>query len=511
MSLASLFFFVFFALSLMIYYLIPRRFQWLALLLFSLVFFVLSSEPYTLVYLAISIVSVVLCTRRISRGRAEGSGRKAKAALVLGIVINFGILALLKYNGFVINNVNRIFSFARVSTRLPTPNLASPIGISFYTFTAAGYLLDTYWGIAGPQPDPLKTALFLGYYPQLTSGPITRYGQMGEQLCQGRKFDYETVMFGLQRMLWGVFKKLVISARLGIVVDTIYADTELYPGLYIWLAAVLFMFQLYTDFSGCMDIIIGASECYGIALPENFRTPFFSRSVQEFWQRWHITLGAWLKDYLLYPILRTDVWRGLTRRTKSLFGKKAAKQLPPYLGMLCVWLLMGLWHGGSWKYIFGVGLWFWAMIVLSQVFKPVFRRIISTLKINTDCFSWHLFQSLRVFVLVCIGNMFFRLNGLITTLRVMKAGLHWNPWIFFDGSMFQLGLDRPNFTLMILCLGVLLAVSCLQEGGKSVRRRLAEQNLVFRWIALFALFCGIALFGMYGPGYNAQDFIYGQF
>lgn len=511
MSLTSLLFSIFFALSLIIYYIIPKKFQWLALLLFSLVFFVLSSTPYTLVYPAISIISAALCTRWISQGKVENNRRKVKIALMLGVVINVGILALLKYNGFVINNVNRIVPLVHISIKLPPLDLAAPIGISFYTFTVVGYLLDTYWGIIEPQPSLLKTALFVGYYPQLTSGPITRHGEMGGQFSQGHKFDYETVTFGLQRMLWGVFKKLVISARLGIVVDTVYADTELYSGLYIWLAAALFMFQLYTDFSGCMDIIIGASECYGIVLPENFRTPFFSRSVQEFWQRWHITLGAWMRDYILYPVLRTKVWRKLTKWTRAHLGKKAAKQLPSYLGMLCVWLLMGLWHGGGWKYILGQGLWFWAMIVLSQIFEPVFRKIISILRINTNCFSWHLFQSLRVFVLVCVGNMFFRLSGLIPTLLVMKAGLHWNPWIFVDGSMFQLGLDRPNFTLMLLCLGVLLTVSCLQEGGKSVRQRLAEQNLVFRWIVLFALLIGIVLFGMYGPGYDAQSFIYQGF
>lgn len=511
MTLTSLPFFCFFIVSLFLYYVIPGRFQSVGLLLFSLAFFLLSTTPYTLVYITISIVSAALCAGLIGQGKAENNSRIAKAALILGIAINLEMLAMLKYNGFVINNVNRIFSLLHVSIKLPALELAAPIGISFYTFTVVGYLLDTYWGNVEPQTNLLKTALFVGYYPQLTSGPITRHRQMRDQLIQDHKFDYETVTSGLQRMLWGVFKKLVISVRLGIVVDTIYADTALYPGLYIWLAAVLFMFQIYTDFSGCMDIIIGASECYGIILPENFRTPFFSRSVQEFWQRWHITLGAWMRDYILYPVLRSKVWRKLTKWTKAHLGKKAARQLPTYLGMLCVWLLMGLWHGGSWKYTFGMGLWFWAMIMLSQVFEPIFKKIVALLKINTECFSWHLFQSLRVLALVSIGNMFFRLDGLITTLRVMKAGLYWNPWIFFDGSLFQLGLDRPDFWVTVFSLGVLLLVSALQEGGKSVRQRIAEQNLALRWIVLLALIFGIIILGMYGLGYDAESFIYERF
>lgn len=511
MSLTSLPFFLAFAASLAVYYLIPKRLQWTALLLFSLGFFVLSSTPYTLIYLAASIVSTTVCAGQIGRGKAENNGRKAKTALILAIIVNAGLLAALKYNGFFINNVNRIFSLVHAPVELPAPDLAAPIGISYYTFTVIGYLLDTYWGIAEPQPGLLKTALFVGYYPQLTSGPITRYGDMGGQLYGGHRFDYTAVTFGLQRMLWGVFKKLVISARLGVMVDTIYGDPAAYPGLYIWLAAALFMFQLYTDFSGCMDIVMGASECYGIVLPENFRTPFFSRSMQEFWQRWHITLGAWMRDYVLYPILRAGAWRRMTKWLRAHWGKSAAKQIPSCLGMLCVWMLNGLWHGGSWKYICGLGLWIWAMIVLGQVFEPVFKKMIRVLRINTECFSWHLFQSVRVFVLMCIGIMFFRLDGLTATMRVMRTGLHWNPWIFADGSLFQLGLDRPDFWVTVFSLGVLLLVSVLEERGKSVRRQLAEQNLVFRWAVLLALIFGILVLGMYGPGYDAQSFIYGQF
>ena len=510
MTLTSFAFFGFFTLTLFIYYIVPKRFQWAALLVFSIAFFLLSSTPKTGLYLLICVLVTWFCANQAVKAKIAGAGSQAKAFLILGIIINVEMLALLKYSSFFIFNANRLFRLAHLSITLPELNLAAPLGVSFYTFTALGYLLDSYWGIAEVQANPLKTALFIGYYPQLTSGPISRYREMRDQLYTGHKFDYETVTFGLQRMLWGVFKKLVISARLGIMVDTIYSDQLLYPGLYVWLAAVLFMLQLYTDFSGCMDIIIGASECYGIVLPENFRTPFFSRSVQEFWQRWHITLGGWMRDYVMYPIMRSKVWRKLTKWTKAHFGKKAAKQLPSYLAMLCVWLLMGLWHGGSWKYIIGMGFWFWGLIVLSQVCEPLNKKLIAVLKINTECFSWHLFQSLRVFVLVCIGNMFFRLDGLITTLRVMKAGLQWNPSIFWDGSLLKLGLGGVSFCITVLGLGVVLLVSCLQERGRCVRQRLSEQNLLFQWFILIILVCSIYLIGMYGT-YNEADFIYQKF
>ena len=316
--------------------------------------------------------------------------------------------------------------------------------------------------------------------------------------------------FGLQRILWGVFKKLVISARLGVIVDTIYADTATYNGFYIWLAAALFMFQLYTDFSGCMDIVLGASECYGVTLPENFRTPFFSRSVQEFWQRWHITLGSWMRDYILYPVLRSRAWKGMTKWIKAHWGKRAAKQIPSILGMLCVWLFMGLWHGGGWKFIIGMGLWFWTLIALSQIFEPLSKKIIARLHINTKCFSWRLFQSLRVFVLVTIGNMFFRLGGFMITLRTIRAGFHWNPGILLDGSILKLGLDFQQLIAMLLGLFLLAVVSYLQGKGKNVRKWLSEQNLVFQWLVVLMLAILVFTIGMYGT-YSEQDFMYQKF
>lgn len=513
MSLTSLLFTGFFLLSLGIYYCVPGRIQWVALLIFSVCFFLLSSTPYTGIYLLITIISTWLCARIIYKALSQGKQKQAKAGLIAGIVVNLGMLVLLKYTDFLFGNFNRIFSLLYIAVRAESLGLLVPLGISFYTMQVMGYLLDVYWGIAVPPGNPLKTALFVGYYPLLTSGPITRWQQIGESLYQPHKFDSRTVSFGLQRMLWGVFKKLVISARIGILVDTIYGDTAAYPGFYIWLATGLFMMQLYTDFSGCMDIIIGASECYGIVLPENFRTPFFSRSVQEFWQRWHISLGGWLRDYLLYPILKTDTWNRLRIWTKTRFGKKASKQFPVWFGMLFVWLSVGLWHGGGWKYILGQGLWFWSCIVLGQALEPVFKRWIEVLKINTECFSWHLFQSLRVFVLVSIGNMFFRLKSIANTFQTIKAGITcWNPEIFFDQSLLQLGLDQKNLHVVNISLLLLLLVSVLEEREKtSVWELLEHQNLVFRWFVWFVLVFGIILLGMYGPGYDAQAFIYERF
>lgn len=510
MALTSAAFLLFFVLSLLVYYLIPGKFQWIGLLVFSAVFFLLSAEPYTAVYLLASILVTWFCANGIAKAREDRPGR-AKLLLGLGIACNLGILALLKYSNFFIENLNGLISLFGGAGQVSKLSLLAPLGISYYTMQVLGYLLDTYWGITEPQRSLGKTALFVGYYPQLTSGPIARYSQVESQLCAGHRFDAKTVEKGLWRILWGVFKKLVISARAGILVDTIYGDPAAYQGLYIWLAAGLFMLQLYTDFSGCMDIVLGVSECYGICLPENFRTPFFSRSVQEYWQRWHITLGAWLKDYILYPVLRTKTWRRMTKWIKAHWGKKAAKQIPAHLGMLCVWLIIGLWHGGNWKYVFGMGIWFWALIVLSQVCEPLFAKARAALKIKTGSFGWHLFQSLRVFFLACLGNMFFRLDSFSTAVQTMKLGFaQWNPRIFVDGSLYRLGLDAVEFWIMAVSMLILLAVDILDE-KKSVRERIAGWKPWARFLLLLALVFAILVFGMYGIGFDAQSFIYESF
>lgn len=513
MSITSLQFLALFVVSLVLYYLIPGKFQWIALSLYSVCFFVLSSTVFTGIYLLANIAVTYFMIWLMEKSKKDRKEKRLKRALLIGIITNVGILATLKYSNFFIGIINSVIRSSGSYLRLPETNFASPIGISFYTIISVGYLLDCYWSQeVESQTNLMKTALFIGYYPQMTSGPITKYSQMKEQFYASHRFAYDKIAFGMQRILWGLFKKLVISTRVANIVNGIYGNIQAYGGLYIWTAAFLFMLQLYTDFSGCMDIIMGVSECYGIDLPENFKTPFFARSVQEYWQRWHITLGVWLRDYILYPILRTETWRKMTKWIQRHWGKKASKKIPSYLGMLCVWLLIGLWHGGGWKYILGMGLWFWSCIVLSDVFQPIFKKMTIFFRIDTESFSWHLFQSLRVFVLVSIGNMFFRLNSFSDTLCAIRRSFAlWNPWIFFDGSMMKFGVTHADLNMIIFGVFLLFIVGILQEKYTCARVWIKKQILPFRWLIWLGLFTVILIYGSYGPGYDASDFIYRGF
>ena len=510
MSITSYIFWLFLIVSLLVYYVFPRKLQWVVLLVTSIFFFGLSCELYTGIYLLITIFATYVCANKMI---LETDQLKAKKWLIIGIVIDAGILIVLKYSNFGIENVNVLFSVFGLKKQISHISWLAPLGISYYTMQVIAYLVDVYGGVVKPEKNILKTALFIGYYPQLTSGPIAKFAEMKDQLYSGHKLEIDKIAYGCQRILWGVFKKIVISARLGVIVDTIYSDTVKYQGIYIWIAAAAFLVQLYTDFSGCMDIVLGASECYGIILPENFRTPFFAKTVQEFWQRWHITLGGWLRDYIMYPVLRSNAMRKLNRKLKSKYGKKIASEISTYIAMFIVWLMFGLWHGGAWKFILGDGMMCYLCIVFGKLFEPLLKRVVESLKINTECFSWRLFQSIRTFALMSVANMFFRLGTFGETITNIKRGIMtWNPWILFDGSLYKLGVNEKNCRLLFISVIVLFVVDLLEtKENEDIRKLLKKQNCLFRWICIWIIMTVALVCGMYGPEFDATNFIYGVF
>ena len=499
MQLISLPFFAGFALSLAIYYLFPAKYRYLLLLTYSCIFIFLST-PVAFPFVVISSVTVWVAARK-----------RTKIAVVLCIVFNVLLLAVTKYYGFAITNINRVIEILGVSNGITMPEIIAPIGISFYTLSMTGYLLDVYWGQTEPSPSLLKTMLYIGYYPQLTSGPVTRFSDVSRSLFEGKCPTYENVTFGAQRILWGVFKKIVIAERAGMIVNTVYGDAATYNGFFIPVAASLFVVQLYSDFSGCMDIILGVSECYGIVLPENFRAPFLSQSVREFWQRWHITLGEWFRDYIMYPLQKSSPMSSWIINLRKKTKNKTLRNIPGYICMLAVWLLIGIWHGGAWKYILGMGLWFWSIIVFSEITKPLMSRIKRKLKIDDSSPLFKALGYVRVFILVAIGNMFFRMTSFTAVFSAVKQTFtHWNPEVLVDGSLLKLGVNGKNMVVLIIAVIIMAAVSVLGN-KKSVRARLALMHIAVRWLILLALLWCVVVFGIYGPGYNPADFIYGGF
>ncbi|MBD5468103.1 MAG: MBOAT family protein [Lachnospiraceae bacterium] len=507
MALISFPFFCLLLITALLFYLCPKRWRFLVLIAASgYYYFVSEGAGWSLVllaYIALFFGSALLLKRY------EQTKTVKNAVYAVTITAALGALLFLKYWNPL--------------------GLHSPLGMSFWMLTGIGYVTDVYRGSVRGAVSPAKTTLLLGFFPLMISGPILRYGETAKELVPGadasgepgpdgsagsavHKSDTRQIAFGAQRILWGCMKKLVLSQRLAVIVDTVYANVGVYQGWTILFAVCCFSLQLYTDFSGCMDIVLGAAELFGIRLPENFQTPFLAENVSEFWRRWHITLGAWLKDYVLYPLLHSEPFRRLKKIAKKRLGKVWGERIVLYMGMFVSWFLIGLWHGSSWKYIFGVGVWFWAVIVAGELWSPAVVRLAKRLHINMECFSFRLFQRLRTFALVAFGLSFFRAASAKEGVKLWtEAFACFNPHVLFGSSLLKLGLDLQDMLVLASGMLVLLFVSLMQYRGVAVRERLAGQNLVFRWGLYLVLFFTVIIFGVYGKEYNAADFIYQGF
>lgn len=539
MSITSFYFLLFYAFVLLIYYIVPKKGQWVILLLASILYYLFSDNGFLIFYPLAAVLVCHLGVRRMVQVRerakaqkeemssAENSGkspqkslwkslrkspeRLCRQALVAVIVINVGVLFLLKYINFGINTVNGIVSFFREGELLRGLNWLVPLGISYYSLTLIGYVVDVYFEIAKPLKNPAKLALYGMFFPCMLSGPILKFREDGDQLYEPHPFDYVQVTRGMQRMLWGFFKVLVISERMGLIVDTVYGNYAQYPGLYIWIGTVAFAFQLYTNFSGGMDISLGIAQTFGLKLPENFERPFFSKTISEYWRRWHITLGVWMKEYVFYPILRSAMFTKLGKKLRARFGKKRGKQLTTFAGMFLLWFAVGIWHGGDWKYVIGSGLLHWAYIVCGELLEPVYAKGMAKLGIDPRAKWVDRLRVLRTFFLVNIGFVFFRADSVGAAFSMLKGAVSvFNPGILIDGSIFALGLDWIEFTIAVVSLLMLLGVSLLQEKG-SVRERIGKKSLPVRWIIWYALLFYVILLGNYGPDYSAAEFIYQGF
>ena len=304
MSLVSSLFLVFVAAVLLLYYVLPKSFRFWVLLLASLAFAAFLGF-YTLLFV---VCSAVLCyLGGLLAGPSNKTGLR-NAATVITVVINIALLCAVKYYnviGLAAERLNLLFGAVDGANSFFA--YAVPVGMSFYVLQTTGYILDCRWEKIAPDKNFFKVLLFSTYFPQLMSGPMNTYANLSEKIEKVKevKFSFERIADGAVRVAYGFFKKLVIAERAAMVVNMIYADHQTFTGWYVPLGVFFFAIQLYTDFSGCMDVVIGVSHMFGIELPENFNCPFFSKNVKEYWRRWHITLGAWLRDYLMYPVLKS--------------------------------------------------------------------------------------------------------------------------------------------------------------------------------------------------------------
>jgi len=389
MSYQSFAFLLFTLVTLVLYYIAGRRGQKIVLAAANVFFFVSAGVkylPYLLVTALVTYLGALFIGRvykkadeKIASAETQPEKKeirkkaknKARCFLIISLVAAVGLLAWCKYAGFITENLNLLLANLGVP-QIEIFKTVLPIGISFYTFMALSYILDVYWKRYTAEKNPLTYFVYLSYFPHVVQGPIDRFNEFCDQIKDGVKLSYQNITFGAQLTLWGFFKKLVIADRLGIVVDEVIGGYAEYDGIIVILALLLYSIQIYADFSGCIDIVTGISEMFGIKLRRNFNHPYFSRTMAEFWRRWHISLQEWFKDYIYYPVSASAFVKKIKKFFKKRGMKRAEELFSSCFPILVVWLVTGIWHGAAWKFVVW-GLFHAFLLIGSLVFEPVFK------------------------------------------------------------------------------------------------------------------------------------------
>lgn len=488
-------FLMFFPVVVVIYFLLPKKVSYLWLLAASYYFYMGWNAKYALLLLlstTITYLSGVLL-KWLKENRPDHI--RAKKWVVAGsFVSNLAILFFFKYFNFTIESVNAILKHTSLPTVNTSLDVLLPVGISFYTFQALGYTVDVYRGEIEAERNFFRYALFVSFFPQLVAGPIERSKNLLNQLRHPKAFDYRRMSDGLLLMIWGYFLKLVIADRISFFVDNVYANVGIYDGKYLLLASVLFAFQIYCDFAGYSTIAIGAAEVMGFQLMDNFNSPYLSQSVAEFWRRWHISLSSWFKDYLYIPL-----------------GGNRKGKVRKYINIMIVFLVSGLWHGANWSYVVWGGL-NGIYQVVGAIFTPVRNRIKEKLHLKKSPLPLMIIYMIVTFILVDFTWIFFRADNVQHAFAVIDSIFNMNNQVLLEnGTLYDLGLSRPNFIVLGVSLVILLTADICKYRGIKVRSVILNLNIVIRWAVIIAGILGILVFGIWGSGYSATNFIYFQF
>ena len=489
MLFSSLAYLVFLPVVALFYFLLPKPVKNPMLLAASYYFYMNWNAVFALLLLAATAVTYI-------GGRLIGqakTGRGKRGILAACLVLLLGVLYFFKYWNFTMEGIrtlaDALFAMKLADGRL---NILLPVGISFFTFQVVGYLVDVYRGKTAPERNFITYALFVAFFPQLLSGPIARSTQLLPQFRETNRFDFDRMRSGLLLMGWGFFKKLVIADRLCVVANTVFSDVRKYDGVELLVAMVCFSFQIYCDFSAYTDIARGSARILGFSLMQNFQSPYLSRSIREFWQRWHISLSSWFRDYLYIPLGGSR--KGMARK---------------YVNLLVVFLVSGLWHGAAMSFVV------WGLLnglyqMIGEITLPAREKVLRMAGIDRQSSFHRGTQVLVTFLLATTAWVFFRAATLPDALYV--AAHMWVPdlWKWTDGSLLKLGLDLPELALGLVSAVGVIAVEGVVQRRKNLVAVLVAQPLVYRWAAYLCLLISVLILGRYGM-FAAQSFLYFQF
>ena len=529
MEYTSFIYIIFILICMAFYYALPKKCQWAVLLVASLAFYAVFSQVLT-VFILLSTLLVYFGARKITSLDADvkkakkqlekpefkqfkaKTAKKKKGVITAVAVLDIGILAVLKYCNFFGSIINGVASLFKAGQIIPVFALILPLGISYYTLMSVSYITDVYRGKYKAENNYFRLLLFVSYFPHIMEGPFDRFDALDEQFRQEHKFSYEQMKNGALLIMFGFFKKLVIADRAGVIVSGLFEKSDSLGGTAIFLAVLLYTLQLYADFSGCIEIVSGTSELFGIKLAENFRQPFFSRSVNEFWRRWHITLGTFLKDYVFYSVATSSGFKRVNTFAKKHFRSENLKRVVPAAYVLFfVWFCNGIWHGASWKYI-AYGLYYYILMMLGEFFAPIFDKAFAKSKISRDGKAFHAFQIARTFLLVNIGMLIFRSETLKESAAMLiKILTSVNFAQLVNGGIAVEGISYKDYIVLALGVCVLLVIGLLKEKGHDIRTELDGKPLALRWTVYLVLIFATIILGVYGGNFENAGMIYAEF
>ena len=484
-------FIIFFPITLILYWIFPKKYRYICLFIASYTFYMFWNPKYAIL-MGISTVITFLSGILIEKLNYK------RAVVAFSFIINIAILVFFKYFDFLLQNINIVLSVFNIKLIEKPFDIILPVGISFYTFQALSYTIDVYRGEIKSEKNIIKYALFVSFFPQLVAGPIERSKNLLIQidnLDKIKRFDYDRITEGLLLMIFGYFQKMVIADRAAILVDTVFNSYYEYNSIALILAAVFFAVQIYCDFGSYSLIAIGTAKIMGINLMENFNTPYFSRGIKEFWGRWHISLSTWFRDYLYIPL-----------------GGNRCSKIRRSFNILVTFLVSGLWHGANFTFI-AWGAIHGIFYIIEEQLKPIKEKYLNKFNIKTGVFSFIILEIIITFIMVDLAWIFFRAETIYDAINyIYRIFTRIDFWTLFDGTLYNLGLNIFEMNILIIALFILISVDLIKYIRKeSIFVFLSNQNLYFRWFLMLFLIFYIILYGKYGMGFDPKQFIYFQF
>lgn len=471
------------------YFMLPHRYRWFLLLAASCIFYMAFIPVYILI-LGFTIVIDYFAGIYIEKFRATKSQLYTKKFLIASIIANVGVLAVFKYYNFFIDNIKAITDSLGWHYNYYHLSILLPIGLSFHTFQAMSYTIEVYRGNQKAEKHFGIYSLYVMFYPQLVAGPIERPQNMLHQFKEEKKFDYDNVKNGLLLMLWGLFKKVVIADRLATFVDPVFNNPHSYSAITLLIAAVFFSYQIFCDFSGYSDIALGAAQVMGFKLMKNFDRPYHSKSIGEFWKRWHISLSTWFKDYLYIP----------------LGGNRVATISRLYFNILVVFLVSGFWHGANWTFLV------WGALHGLFLILAILKNKLIKQNLSTQSRLKNISNIVFTFILVTLAWIFFRAKSVVDGLYILKS-ICVNVWreCITIISTHKLNFEVIGFTKLDLLVSIFLIffleVIHIIQSKINIKNTLAVKPIYIRWLAYYSIVLVIIFLGVF----EKREFIYFQF